>query len=94
MKFKQIKKIIKRTPSLANGYKMVITYDNACSYDGMFDTFNDSKELKKQNKWRFIPKSNIKKYLKDLYKLRKPDPDHSIIIDGDAISKIEIVKSY
>jgi hypothetical protein len=94
MKFKRIKKILRHAPSVVNGYKVVVTYDNSCSYDGMFDVHNASREFKKQNKWRFIPNNNISKYLNHLYKGQTPDPDHSIIIDGDAISKIEIVKNY
>jgi hypothetical protein len=94
MKFDQIKKIIEDTGSGPGKTRLAITRDNSYSFYGCFDVYNISLELKEQNKWRFVPLNNIPKYLDELKQLRFPGPEHSIIIDGDSISNIEVVKDY
>ncbi len=93
MKINQIQSFIERaTPVL--GHKTVVTFSNSASYYGFFVLLFDWEGLKAKNKWRFVPINKFAQFDHEFKMNKSPNPDHSLIIDGDAISKLEIIKSY
>jgi hypothetical protein len=94
MTTEQIRDFVNEISPVPGGYNVVVTYSNMSSFYGFFDCFNISEELMKENKWHFIPRHNLALFLEDLYKTKIPNTDYSIIIDGNNISKLELVKVY
>jgi hypothetical protein len=94
MTCEEIKSFVNEISPVPGGYNVVVTYSNSTSFYGFFDCYNLSEELMKENKWYFIPKHNLTIFLEELYKTKVPPTDYSVIIDGNSISKLELVKVY
>jgi hypothetical protein len=88
----QIQKFLNEILPIRPGYAISLTLFNTSSYYVFFDLFKDSSELKKLNKWRFIPINKAGEYYKELKKNKISDPIYSIIVDGESISKLELTK--
>ncbi len=93
MQVNQIQKFIDCV-SPEQGYKIVVTVLNSSSFYGFFVLFNDWKGLKKKNEWRFIPINKYAQFNGEYRTTKKQNPDYSIIIDGNVISNLEIIKTY
>ena len=77
-----------------HGQKIVVTFLNSASFYGFFFLFNDWIELKKYNKWRFIPYNKFIQFDHEFQVTNIPNIDYSIIIDGDHVSNLETIMSY
>ena len=93
MQVNQIQKFIDHV-SPVPGYKIVVTFLNSTSFYGFFVQFGDWQGLKKNNKWRFVPVNKYSQFDNEFRKTNVPNPDYSIIIDGDVISNLEIICTY
>lgn len=70
---------------------VLVTYKNHQMFIGYFHLFDDHLELKKQLKYRFVPKKNLIAFQEELEKTGKLNPVHTIIIDCSEISEIEFL---
>jgi hypothetical protein len=68
-----------------------VTQNNSSTYYGYFDIFDDSTELMKENKWRFVPIHHFNEFFHDKRKSNKPNPVYSVIIEGSSISRLELL---
>lgn len=59
---------------------------------GYFQIFSDYQELRKQHKYRFIPKRNIAALRAERDKTGKLNPAHSIIIDCANVQDVYLVR--
>jgi len=92
MNIEQIQEFINEAAAIPVGHYVAVTQFNRSTYYGIFEIFKDSEELKKQNKWRFIPIDRMIGYYEELNKIKLSNPDYSLIIEGESISKLELVK--
>lgn len=59
-------------------------------YEGSFQSFEDSDELKKELKFRFVRWNDLGKLREEYQRTLKNNPEHSVIIDCREIRHIEI----
>ena len=93
MQVNQIQNFIEKADPV-EGHKTVVTFSNSTSYYGFFVRLIDWEGLKAKNKWRFVPINKFAQFDYEFRRNNNPNPDNSLIIDGDSISKLEIIKSY
>lgn len=61
---------------------------NNTIYYGFFESFDDYRELKEKNQWRFIPINQAIEYREEAAKTQLANPKYSIILEGDEMISI------
>jgi hypothetical protein len=87
-----IKEFFEQYRSLPQGQCVAVTQHNRSTFYGLFEDFGDSEELKKQNKWRFVPIHRLEDFYEELQRTNIPNAEHSLIIEGSSISKLELIR--
>jgi hypothetical protein len=89
-----IQYFVSKMSSIPMGCCIAVTQENDITHYGFFGAFNDSEELTKQNKWRFIPLDQIMDYYEDLKQSKRPNPEYSIVIEGNSVTSLELIRKY
>jgi hypothetical protein len=94
MRPEEILNFIKKAIKLTEDECVAVTQNNTSSIYGFFDTFEDTWELMRCNKWRFVPINYASEYFYEKRAYKKANPDITIIIDGNTISNLEIIRNF
>lgn len=90
----EILDFVNQAKDVSDGFCVAVTQNNTSSFYGFFEIFDDSAELMKTNKWRFIPINYCHEYFYDKRNRRTINPDFSIIIDGSTITNLEVIRNF
>ena len=67
-----------------------IVFKDGGTLHGYFQTCNDSSELEKNLKFRFVPWIQAQKFREDFTKNRINNPDHTVIVDCNRLLSVEL----
>lgn len=90
----QIEVFIRQSSEAPEGYCVAVTQHNTTSFYGFFDLFEDSDDLRKKNQWRFVPINYQQEYFYEKRAHNQVNIEYSIILEGDTISNLELIRDF
>jgi hypothetical protein len=85
-------KLIEETYSFANQpFVTRVICKNDVTFYGHFYSFDDFRELKERNQFRFIPRNNLQTFKNEHTLNGKLNLNHSLILEGDEMLSIDFV---